>query len=81
MVGYYDLVLGVIPLALFGITGGLYLSGIALTSAVPAGAGVAAAVIGHAMFVRRPVDGRLGEETRPVDESSSTGTSSFQSAD
>lgn len=56
MTGYYDLVLGLIPLALVGITGVLTLVGIDFTTAVPLGATVSVALIGHAMFVRAPVD-------------------------
>lgn len=55
MTGYYDVVLGLIPLALAGITGGLVAAGTALTTAIPIGGLVAVALIGHAMFVRGPV--------------------------
>ncbi len=54
MVQYYDYVLGVIPLVLIGLTGGLSLAGLELTAALPAGAGVAAVIIGHALFVNMP---------------------------
>mgnify|MGYP000129705964 CR=1 FL=1 len=57
MTGYYDLVLGLIPLALAGITG--VLTGVAsleLTTAIPLASLVAVGLIGHAMFVRAPVD-------------------------
>ena len=56
MTGYYDLVLGLIPLTMAGITGGLYLTGFALTTAIPLASVVAVGLIGHAMFVRAPVD-------------------------
>lgn len=56
MTGYYDAILGLIPLALLGITGVLTLVGIDLTTAVPVGATVSVGLIGHAMFVRAPVD-------------------------
>lgn len=56
MTRYYDLVLGLIPLALVGITGTLTIAGLSLTSAVPLAAVVAVGLIGHAMFVRSPVD-------------------------
>lgn len=55
MTGYYDYVLGVIPLTLLGITTTLSIVGFPLTMAVPAGASVAALVIGHALFVNGPV--------------------------
>ncbi|WP_049893818.1 hypothetical protein [Halogranum rubrum] len=56
MTGYYDYVLGVIPLALLGITAVLSVVGFPLAMAVPAGGGVAALVIGHALFVNGPVN-------------------------
>jgi hypothetical protein len=54
MAQYYDLVLGLIPLALGGVTAGLTAVGVSLTVAVPLAALVAVAVIGHGMFVRSP---------------------------
>ncbi len=56
MTGYYDYVLGIIPLALLGITTVLSVVGFPLTLAVPAGASVAGLVVGHALFVNGPVD-------------------------
>lgn len=56
MTGYYDIVLGLIPLAMAGITGGLMAVGVSLTTAIPLASLVAVALIGHAMFVRAPVD-------------------------
>lgn len=56
MAGYYDAVLALIPLALLGVTGALVLAGIELTTAVPLAATVSIGFIGHAMFVRAPVD-------------------------
>lgn len=53
---YYDLVLGMIPLALLGLTALLVTVGLELTTAVPLAGGVSAAMIGHAMFVRAPTD-------------------------
>lgn len=55
MVGYYDLVLGVVPFTLLGVTGGLYGVGVDLTLAVPLAAAIAALVIGHGLFVNAPV--------------------------
>jgi hypothetical protein len=65
MAGYYDYVLGVIPLALFGITGSLSLFGLALNVAVPLAAGVAVLVIGHAMFLKPPVPRAVSETATP----------------
>jgi len=56
MTGYYDLVLGLIPLALAGISGALVIAGVPLTTAIPMASVVAVGLIGHAMFVRAPVD-------------------------
>jgi hypothetical protein len=56
MTGYYDIVLGLIPLAMAGITGALILAGCALTMAIPLASVVAVGLIGHAMFVNGPVD-------------------------
>ena len=65
MTGYYDVVLGLIPVALIGITVALTVVGIPLFTAVPVGAVVAIALIGHAMFVNNPVD---IEETSQVQQ-------------
>ncbi|WP_424006105.1 hypothetical protein [Haloferax denitrificans] len=54
MTGYYDYILGLIPLALLGITGTLTVAGLQLTTAVPMAAGVAALLTGHALFVNGP---------------------------
>ena len=54
MAGYYDLVLGLIPLALAGISFALLSAGMALTTAVPLAGLVSIGLIGHAMFVRTP---------------------------
>jgi len=56
MTGYYDIVLGLIPLAMAGITGALVLAGFQLTTAIPLASVVAVGLIGHAMFVNAPVD-------------------------
>ncbi|HET7324071.1 MAG TPA: hypothetical protein VFJ06_07055 [Halococcus sp.] len=54
MAQYYDLVLGLIPLALGGISAALVAVGMSLTVAVPLAALVSVALIGHGMFVRSP---------------------------
>jgi hypothetical protein len=56
MAGYYDFVLGMIPLALAGITAVLVGFGLSLTTAVPLASVVAVGFIGHAMFVSPPTD-------------------------
>ncbi|WP_227376303.1 hypothetical protein [Haladaptatus halobius] len=55
MTRYYDLILGLIPLALIGITGALSIVGYTLTVAVSLGAVVSVLLIGHALFVNGPV--------------------------
>ncbi len=65
MTGYYDIVLGLIPVALLGITASLSLVGLSLTAAVPIGAFVAMGIIGHAMFVNTPRTART-KPSRPV---------------
>lgn len=62
---YYDIVLGLIPVVLAGITATLLLAGLELTVAVPAGSLAAIGLIGHAMFVRTPVDAPHAESSRP----------------
>lgn len=85
---YYDIILGLIPIALFGITGALVASGYGVTTAAPVGATVSMALMGHAMFVRAPVGGKSREttdsKTSHEDTQSETGTSpatSFETAD
>jgi hypothetical protein len=56
MTDYYDHVLGLIPVALIGLTALLTTAGLGLTAAVPVAASVSVALIGHAMFVNGPVD-------------------------
>ena len=61
MAQYYDYILGLIPLALGGITTLLVTFGVSLTLAVPLAAAVAVALIGHGLFVRSP-----GADTQPA---------------
>lgn len=56
MTGYYDIILGLIPLAMASITGAMSLAGFGLTTAIPMASVVTVGLIGHAMFVRAPVD-------------------------
>ena len=66
MIGYYDLVLGLVPLSLLGVTGGLYGIGVDLAIAVPLAAALAAGVIGHGLFVNAPVEERPAPESPGV---------------
>ncbi len=63
MTGYYDIVLGLIPLALAGISGSLVLAGVSVTTAVPLAATVAVVLVGHALFVRSPTDEPVRERS------------------
>jgi len=65
MTGYYDIVLGLIPLTLAGIAGALHTVGFSLTTAVPLASIVAVALIGHAMFVRAPVETTASPSSSP----------------
>jgi len=76
MAGYYDFVLGIIPVSLIAVAGSLMLAGVSLTLAVPAGALVSLVVIGHAMFVRVP-----GGEEPPADERTRSTETGFSGAD
>ncbi|MFB6070749.1 MAG: hypothetical protein ABEJ76_06970 [Halanaeroarchaeum sp.] len=75
MTEYYDLVLGLIPLALLGLGGGLHVAGLALTTALTIGGLFAVGLVGHALFVNGPVS--LGES---APGSTATNTS-IQTAD
>lgn len=68
MASYYDLILGLIPLALFGIGGTLAVLGVDLALAVPAAAAVAIVLIGHALFVNQP-EGPTAQPTGPSKQS------------
>jgi hypothetical protein len=68
MTEYYDIVLGVIPVSLVGISAFLVgVAGLSLTIAVPLGAVVSVGIIGHAMFVNGPVDS-VRHPPRPMTE-------------
>lgn len=77
MTGYYDLILGLIPLSLIGVTAALSVVGFSITSAVPLAASIPVALIGHALFVNSPVEDPQST-TETVESSTST---SFEPAD
>lgn len=66
MIGYYDLVLGLVPVSLLGISGALYGAGFDPTIAVPVAAAVAATIIAHGLFVNGPVDDRAAPDVAGV---------------
>ena len=67
MASYYDVVLGLIPLSLAGLTAALVAGGLPSAVAVPLASTVAVGVIGHAMFVNGP-DAEASSETAPAAE-------------
>lgn len=80
MLDYYDAVLGLIPIALFGVTGVLFVGGLGLSTAVPLAAIVSVGLIGHALFVNAPVD-EVRAEARARIEKTETDAASFEPAD
>lgn len=80
MTGYYDVVLGLIPLALAGITAVLVGLGLPLTQAVPVGGLVSISLMGHALFVRAPVDAPVPASVEQQAQSPARDTP-FNSAD
>lgn len=73
MMEYYDAVLGMIPVSLFGLGGVLTGVGVPFTTAVPIATLLAGALVCHAMFVRAPgrapVDAPGEPSDAPVDVS------------
>jgi hypothetical protein len=65
MAGYYDFVLGFIPLALGGGSAALTVAGVSLTTAIIAASLLAVLVIGHGMFVRTPSDPEVTSAAAP----------------
>lgn len=55
MTGYYDIVLGLIPLSLAGLTALFFVGGMSLSASVPLASVVSLGLMGHAMFVNGPV--------------------------
>lgn len=68
MTGYYDFILGLIPLSLFGVSGALTVVGVETTLAVLVAASIAVAFMGHGLFVRSPTEQQSAEQ-QPVDRS------------
>lgn len=56
MTRYYDLILGSIPLALFGVPSLFHLVGVQFTTAVLLGGLIATGLVGHALFIKAPTD-------------------------
>jgi len=64
MASYYDIVLGLIPTTFAGLAGALTVTGLELTLAVVVASIAVVLLVGHAMFVRAPVD--VERPTRPA---------------
>lgn len=67
MMGYYDIVLGLIPASFIGLTGLLMFLGLSTMMAVPLASVVALGIIGHAMFVRTPTSS-IHQPQHPVNQ-------------
>lgn len=71
MASYYDYILGLIPLAMGGVSAALAIAGFSLTTAIVAGSLIAIGLIGHGMFFRTPMDSSAEPaphtSTRPTD--------------
>ena len=67
MTGYYDIVLGLIPLSLVGLTAILLAAGMSLSVSVPLASVVTVGLMGHAMFVNAPVAPTAGDGNKPGD--------------
>lgn len=74
MTGYYDIVLGLIPLSLAGLTALLIAAGMSLSASIPLASMVTLGLMGHAMFVNAPVAPASGDASqRSAGETQSTG--------
>lgn len=71
MTRYYDLILGSIPIAQFGIPSLFHLVGYPVTAGVLLGGLTAVCLVGHALFVRSPTD----PSPTPVDDEQGASTS------
>lgn len=67
MPSYYDIVLGLIPITFAGLAGGLSVTGLDRTLAVVVASVAVVLLVGHAMFVRAPVDASRPTQPSGVD--------------
>lgn len=81
MTGYYDLILGLIPVSLLGLSGVLFVAGFSLSTAVTAGGLLAVTIVGHGMFVNEPVVPQPESFTENVVDSPAQSSNGFESAD
>jgi hypothetical protein len=76
MTDYYDIILGLIPLTVGGVTAVLAAVGLSVSLAVSVGSLLSVGLIGHAMFVRAPVGeapSRSGGDVPPSDTAARRG--------
>ncbi|ACV12672.1 conserved hypothetical protein [Halorhabdus utahensis DSM 12940] len=66
MIEYYDLVLGLIPLVLVSVAGGLTGAGIGHFTAMALASLVAIGLIAHGLFVRTPIQTESEQAMRGV---------------
>ncbi|MFO7926592.1 MAG: hypothetical protein ACQET5_12225 [Halobacteriota archaeon] len=63
MTDYYDIVLGLIPVSLAGLTALLVSAGMSLSVSIPLASTVTLGLIGHAMFINGPSVPQTSPET------------------
>lgn len=63
MTDYYDIVLGLIPVSLAGLTALLVSAGMSLSVSIPLASAVTLGLIGHAMFINGPSVPQTGHDT------------------
>ncbi|QLD84938.1 hypothetical protein HWV23_04120 [Natronomonas halophila] len=78
MTGYYDIVLGLIPLSLAGLTAILLAAGMSLSASVPIASVVAFGLMGHAMFVNAPVATPASNGGQTAPDTSASGNGSLE---
>ncbi|CAI49991.1 uncharacterized protein NP_3800A [Natronomonas pharaonis DSM 2160] len=74
MTGYYDIVLGLIPASLIGLTALFVFGGLSLSASVPLASVATIGLMGHAMFVNAPGPSEPAT-SRPADSAAQTGVS------
>lgn len=75
MTGYYDIVLGLIPLSLAGLTAILLAAGMSLSLSVPLASVASLGLMGHAMFVNGPVTAQNSGQAAPEAPAAGNGPS------
>ena len=81
MTGYYDLILGLIPVSLLGLSATLFVAGLSLTTAVTAGGLLAVVFVAHGLFVNDPVVSSPESVTDHVADAAKPPATGFDSAD